>query len=79
MRVSAQPPDLDKRHIPNDIVCIIDISGSMQEEAMVKNEQGIKEGKGLSVLDVLKHAIRTTISNLQETDRFALVSFCDFS
>lgn len=46
---------------------------------MVKNEEGIKEGKGLSVLDVLKHAIRTTISNLSEKDRFALVSFSDIS
>lgn len=49
----------------------------MNEEAMVKNEQGVKEGKGMSILDVLKHAIRTTVSNLKDIDRFALVSFDD--
>ena len=79
IRISAQPKDAEARTINNDIACIIDISASMDEEAMVKNEEGIKEGKGLSVLDVLKHAIRTTISNLSEKDRFALVSFSDIS
>jgi uncharacterized protein with von Willebrand factor type A (vWA) domain len=51
----------------------------MAIEAMVKNENGIKEGQGLSVLDVLKHAVKTIVYNLNENDRFTLISFSDIS
>lgn len=51
----------------------------MSEEATVKNTNGIKEVFGFSKLDVLKHAVRTTILTLGPQDRFSLVSFCDSS
>ena len=51
----------------------------MEMEALVKNEKGIKEGKGLSYLDVLKHAVKTIIETLGESDRFGLVSFSDIA
>lgn len=51
----------------------------MDQEAKVKNDKGIKESDGLSILDVLKHAIRTTAVSLTEKDRLGLVSFSDIS
>ena len=32
----------------------------------------------MTILDVLKHAVKTTIYNLSSKDRFGLVSFSDF-
>ena len=51
----------------------------MSDEAAVKNTNGMKEVFGFSKLDVLKHAVKTTILTLGPYDRFSLVSFCDSS
>lgn len=58
-------------------MCVLDISGSMSEEAQVKNDQGTKEKYGLSVLDVLKHAVKTIISSLDDDDKFSLITYSD--
>jgi len=42
VKISIETPDTDTR-IPNDICCVLDISGSMGAEAQVKNAKGIKE------------------------------------
>ena len=47
----------------------------MDNEATVKNSEGIKESQGYSLLDILKHSVKTTIYNLTEHDRFGLVTF----
>ena len=76
VKISIEPPQ-GKNRIAHDIICVIDISGSMAEEALVKNKDGVKEGDGLSYLDLLKHAAKTIILNLNEEDRFALISYSD--
>ena len=47
----------------------------MNNETTVKNSKGIKESQGYSLLDILKHAVKTIIYNLNENDRFSLVRF----
>jgi len=76
VRISIVPPQ-GKKRIAHDIICVMDISGSMAEEALVKNKNGVKEGDGLTYLDLLKHASKTIIMNLNEEDRFALISYSD--
>lgn len=49
----------------------------MANEAMVKNKEGEKEKFGLTRLDVLCHAVKTTIHSLEEQDKFGLVNFSD--
>lgn len=61
--------------MPSDIICVLDSSGSMSSDATVKNSEGIKESQGYSLLDILKHAVKTIIENLGEKDRFGLVHF----
>ena len=61
---------------PADIVCIIDVSGSMGEEATVEAEAG-RESDGLSILDLVKHACRTVSTVLADHDRMALVAYSD--
>ncbi|CCA72300.1 hypothetical protein PIIN_06234 [Serendipita indica DSM 11827] len=61
---------------PVDLCCVIDVSGSMDDDAAVPSEQDKPiEVTGLSIMDITKHALRTILASLKEGDRLALVSF----
>lgn len=63
-------------HIPCDIVLVIDVSGSMSMDAPIPTVAGeTAEHTGLSVLDLVKHASRTILETLNESDRLAIVTF----
>ncbi|CAE7376645.1 yfbK [Symbiodinium natans] len=73
--VSIQPPPGTAR-TPSDICCVVDVSGSMSNDALLQSEDGtMSASHGLSVLDIVKHALRTIIAILGENDRLALVSY----
>jgi len=72
--VSVKPPVGVKR-TPVDICCVVDISGSMGTEAKTQNSSGSKEGHGLSILDIVKHAVKTIINVMDPADRLSVVSF----
>jgi Mg-chelatase subunit ChlD len=72
--ISVVPSDSITRNNV-DICCVIDISGSMNENADFKNEVGVTESFGLTVLDLVKHAVQTIVQSLGPHDRLALVSF----
>lgn len=61
--------------LPIDIVCVIDVSASMNAAATFKDQNAQIEDTGLSILDVVKHSLRTTLASLQDQDRMALVTF----
>ena len=67
----SSPEEVER--IPSDIVCVIDVSGSMGSEASV----GGLETTLLSLLDITKHAVKTIINTLEDQDRLALISFSD--
>ena len=46
----------------------------MNAEAKLKTEEG-EEGDGLSMLDVVKHGVKTVMGVLQPTDRLAIVQY----
>jgi len=58
---------------PADICCVIDVSGSMTSSASVSEA----EDAGLSVLDVVKHAVNTITKSLSSQDRLSVVTFSD--
>jgi hypothetical protein len=68
--VKAFSPGIDRR-APSDIVLVVDVSGSMGAEATAP---GV-ESSGLTLLDIVKHAVKTVIYSLNEHDRLALVSY----
>lgn len=63
---------------PTDLVCVVDISGSMGASCA-----GITDGKteyvdmGFSLLDLVKHALKTIIKTLRPFDRMSLILFDD--
>jgi len=72
--VRIQPPDAENR-FAGDICVIIDVSGSMQMEATVKDQEA--GAPVLSILDVVRHAVKTAIHTMESTDRICIVSYSD--
>jgi Mg-chelatase subunit ChlD len=61
--------------LPADICCVVDVSGSMKSLATYEDSQGKQVNDGLSILDVVKHAVKTVMHILQDQDRLAIVAF----
>lgn len=72
--VTLTPPAAAPR-APMDICCVIDVSGSMGSEAPVPGDGGEKERTGLSVLDIVKHSLRTIIATMKSSE-YRLRSIC---
>lgn len=76
--VKVQPPLVPAiegiSHVPCDIVLVIDVSSSMDDPAITSCDLD-GERTGLTVLDLVKHACRTILSNMDGRDRLALVTF----
>lgn len=72
--VKVAPPVGTKR-TPLDICAVIDVSGSMALDATIKGADGSVESHGLTVLDVVKHAVRTIIDSLTPEDNLSLVAY----
>jgi uncharacterized protein YegL len=64
------------KHVPCDIVLTVDVSGSMSAEGPPPVvDPNDAERNGLTVLDLVKHAARTILETLDETDRLAIITF----
>mmetsp|Transcript_6078 Transcript_6078/g.6335 ORF Transcript_6078/g.6335 Transcript_6078/m.6335 type:complete len:818 (+) Transcript_6078:73-2526(+) len=75
--ISILPPSNNIERLPIDICCVIDISGSMESLAPAPS-QGI-ESCSLSVLDIVKHSVKTIITCLKDGDRLAIVSYSTYA
>ena len=77
VKVSIGVPDPEEAP-PTDICCVVDISESMTQTA-----SGVTDGKteyvelGYSLLDLVKHALKTIAKTMREKDRLALITFND--
>lgn len=81
--VTYTPPDHAEPR-PSSIVCVIDVSGSMQLPATVQSADGDGgdgelDDAGLDRLDLVKHAVSTVIATLQPQDQLGLVTYSDRS
>jgi len=74
--INVNPPEYGKR-MPVGLVAVIDVSGSMGEEASINNEN--IEFVGYSRLDLVKHSLITIVKSLKDTDVFGIVTFSDNS
>jgi len=70
------PVHSEARRAPVDVVCCIDISGSMSSIAEYEDvATGKMTNDGLNMLDIVKHACKSVMFSLDEEDRFSLVVF----
>ena len=61
------------------IVCAcIDTSYSMSDQVVRKTETGEIKKDGLTILDLVKHAVRTLVDTLDKYDIFKLVAYSDY-
>ena len=74
LKVSVKAKNVDECP-PIDIVALVDRSGSMAEECIAKDDRGKKMENGFSVLDIVKHAIKTVIMTLRPCDRLSIILF----
>jgi hypothetical protein len=72
--IKINPPKLEAKRNPVAIICVLDISGSMDSEA---TEGQSKESDGFSRLDLVKHSVNTIIHALEEGDLLGVVTFSD--
>ena len=73
VRCTIVPPEGTSRS-PVDVCAVVDVSGSMASEATIKTGQE-NESHGLSMLDVVKHALNTIIELLGPNDRLSVVAY----
>lgn len=60
---------------PMDFVCVVDVSGSMQANAVLKNQENKEEDHGFEIIDIVIQAVRALISNLDVNDCLSIVLF----
>ncbi len=60
---------------PQLIIIVLDVSGSMGEEAPMRKDGGKTESIGLSILDIVKHSARVVVDGLRDIDYLAVVSY----
>jgi len=77
--LKVNPPNTPER-LPADVCVVVDVSGSMQQEATIKT--GIareSEAPPLSVLDIVKHALKTLIHTMRAGDHLGIVAYSDYA
>ena len=62
---------------PVDVCCVIDVSGSMGTDATYQdpNDETKTLCDGFTILDIVKHAVKTVIHTLTDQDRLSLAVF----
>ena len=58
-----------------DIVAVVDRSGSMNCECSAADENGKSLENGFSVLDIVKHSVKTVVKTLRPQDRLSLIIY----
>ena len=63
------------KHLSQDIVIVIDRSGSMQTAATAQDEYGESIENGWSVQDIVNHAACTIVKTLDKNSRVSIIAF----
>ena len=68
-------PQTECKHLSQDIVLVIDRSGSMGLSVEAKNANGDKLENGFSIQDIVNHAAKTVAKTLDKNSRLAIVIY----
>jgi len=65
------------QHLSQDVVLVIDRSGSMQSSVEAKDSGGNNLENGFSIQDIVNHAAQTVAKTLDKDSRLAVIAFDD--
>jgi uncharacterized protein YegL len=69
------PKDLSAGHLSQDIVLVIDRSGSMHSQVEAKDRNGQNLENGLSIQDIVNHSAKTVVKTLDAHSRICIIKF----
>jgi len=69
------PKDLSAGHLSQDIVLVIDRSGSMHSPVEAKDRNGQNLENGLSIQDIVNHSAKTVVKTLDSHSRICIIKF----
>jgi len=69
------PKNLEFGHLPQDIVLIIDRSGSMNAAVEAKDANGNNLENGMSIQDIVNHSAKTVVKTLDSNSRICIIKF----
>jgi Mg-chelatase subunit ChlD len=69
------PKDLNAGHLSQDIVLVIDRSGSMHSQVEAKDRNGQNLENGLSIQDIVNHSAKTIVQTLDTHSRICIIKF----
>jgi Mg-chelatase subunit ChlD len=69
------PKDMEFGHLSQDIVLIIDHSGSMNCPVEAKDNNGNNLENGMSIQDIVNHSAKTVVKTLDSTSRISIIKF----
>ena len=73
------PKNLAYGHLSQDIVLIIDHSGSMDSSVVAKNADGSNLENDMSIQDIVNHSAKTVVKTLDSNSRICIIKFDDNS
>lgn len=73
--VHIETPTMEETTVSSHICCVIDVSGSMGAEAACKDEKGLENKTGLSILDIVKFATLVISKSLESKDKLSIVTY----
>ena len=73
VEVKITVPETNRK--PVDVCVVIDVSGSMGSAATVEADDGTRTDTGLTVLDIVKHSVKTVVKCLDAGDRLSIVAY----
>ena len=74
---SSMPTELENGHLSQDVVLVIDHSGSTCSAVQAKDDSGNNLENGMSILDIVKHSASTVAKTLDSNSRLAIIVFDD--
>ena len=69
------PKNLNAGHLSQDIVLVIDRSGSMHSQVEAKDRNGQNLENGLSIQDIVNHSAKTIVKTLDAHSRICIIQF----
>ena len=74
---TSMPAELEHGHLSQDVILVLDRSGSTNCAVQAKDDKGDTLENGMSILDIVNHSAKTVAKSLDKNSRLAVIAFDD--